>query len=364
MNENKSAGEYDDSKIDSALKALKDNAAHEGGGKSIARSSPPRAYSAHSSVSKTKQTSESKAESTEGGNAIENPLVKVQKVKASGILSQVVDDSTVSGNSIDTSARVSGRSLHKGTGGWSESSDDWYAKVLMQQYILTYMSCYTDTNPNHALNYEVEYIIGGRASDKDNLKIVIAEILALRAAANMAYLAGSASKQAQAMALAAIIGGITLTPEVIEGVEKGILAAWAFCESVLDLRALLDGDKIPLIKSDTSWTSSLYGMTSMLTGQVKAKSSNEGIGYKSYLGMLLFTKSMKNIAYRSMDVQEATVRMTGAHESFRMDNAICELSTDVSYKYHGIFLCFVNLLDGADNEYTIKNKAKYSYYGR
>lgn len=364
LNENKSAGEYDDSKIDSALKALKDNAAHEGGGKSIARSSPPRAYSAPSSVSKAKQTSESKEESTEGGNAIENPLVKVQKVKASGILSQVVDDSTVSGNSIDTSARVSGRSLHKGTGGWSESSDDWYAKVLMQQYILTYMSCYTDTNPNHALNYEVEYIIGGRASDKDNLKIVIAEILALRAAANMAYLAGSASKQAQAMALAAIIGGITLTPEVIEGVEKGILAAWAFCESVLDLRALLDGDKIPLIKSDTSWTSSLYGMTSMLTGQVKAKSSNEGIGYKSYLGMLLFTKSMKNIAYRSMDVQEATVRMTGAHESFRMDNAICELSTDVSYKYHGIFLCFVNLLDGADNEYTIKNKAKYSYYGR
>ena len=37
LNENKSAGEYDDSKIDSALKALKDNAAHEGGGKSIAR---------------------------------------------------------------------------------------------------------------------------------------------------------------------------------------------------------------------------------------------------------------------------------------------------------------------------------------
>lgn len=53
----------------------------------------------------------------------------------------------------------------------------------------------------------------------------------------------------------------------------------------------------------------LYGMTSMLTGQVKAKSSNEGIGYKSYTGILLFTKSMKNIAYRSMDVQEATVRI-------------------------------------------------------
>ena len=106
MNENKSAGEYDDSKIDSALNALKDNAAHEGGGKSIARSSPPRAYSAPSSVSKAKQTSESKAESTEGGNAIENPLVKVQKVKTSGKLTQVVYLSTMSEYSINTTARI------------------------------------------------------------------------------------------------------------------------------------------------------------------------------------------------------------------------------------------------------------------
>ena len=106
-------------------------------------------------------------------------------------------------------------------------------------------------------------------------------------------------------------------------------------------------------------------------GQLQATLDLFGIKYtgSGYLGSALamnkgLTKSMKNMAYRSMDVQEATVRMTDAHESFRMDNAICELSADVRYKYHGIFLCFVNLLDGADNEYTIKNKAKYSYYGR
>ncbi|WP_306786824.1 hypothetical protein [Agathobacter rectalis] len=39
MNENKSAGEYDDSKIDSALKALKDNAAL--GGDDLAMLLPP-----------------------------------------------------------------------------------------------------------------------------------------------------------------------------------------------------------------------------------------------------------------------------------------------------------------------------------
>ena len=56
------------------------------------------------------------------------------------------------------------------------------------------------------------------------------------------------------------------------------------------------------------------------------------------------------------------MRMTGAHESFRMDNAICELSADVRYEisWHIFMLC--ESFRWADNEYTIKNKAKYSYY--
>ena len=77
--------------------------------------------------------------------------------------------------------------------------------------------------------------------------------------------------------------------------------------------------------------------------------------------MLLFFKSEKAMAYRAMDVQEATVRQTQGYENFRMDNSICEMSIDVTYKYHGLFLCFVNLLEGADNEFSIKNKARYSY---
>lgn len=104
-------------------------------------------------------------------------------------------------------------------------------------------------------------------------------------------------------------------------------------------------------------------MGRLLSGNTKAKSSDMGIGYKSYLGVLLFTKSKSTMAYRAMDVQEATVRMTEGYGSFRMDNCICEINADITYKYHGLFLCFVNLLNGADNEFLIKNKAQYSYYG-
>lgn len=272
----------------------------------------------------------------------------------------MVNEANVSGNSIDINECVSHRKLNQGTGGFSYD-EDWYSKILLQQYFLTYLSNYTDSGSSHAMNYEVEYIIGGKSNDKDNLKKVVTEILMIRAACNAAYLATDQSKQAEAAALATVIGAITLNPEVIKALKMGILAAWAYCESVLDVRALLAGDKVVMMKSDSTWTTKLLGMTTMLTGKAKAKSCSTGVSYKTYLGMLLFFKSEKAMAYRAMDVQEATVRQTQGYESFRMDNSICEMSIDVTYKYHGLFLCFVNLLEGADNEFSIKNKARYSY---
>lgn len=344
--------QYDDSSVDNAMDALKER---EKGDNNTVRPSVARGTP---SGSKNKSSSQNASNVTE----TENPLVKVQQVKKTGILSQVVNEANVSGNSIDTSECVSNRRLHQGTGSFSYE-DDWYSKILLQQYFLTYLSNYTDSGSGHAMNYEVEYIIGGKSNDKDNLKKVVTEILLIRAACNAAYLATDQSKQAEAAALATVIGAVTLNPEVIKALKMGIMAAWAYCESVLDVRALLAGDKVPLMKSDSTWTTELLGMTTMLTGKAKAKSCSTGVSYKNYLGMLLFFKSEKAMAYRAMDVQEATVRQTQGYENFRMDNSICEMSIDVTYKYHGLFLCFVNLLEGADNEFSIKNKARYSYCG-
>ena len=343
---------YDDSSVDNAMDAL--NAQEKGDNNNTAR--PSAARGTPGSSAKNKSSSQNNSKGTE----TENPLVKVQQVRKTGILSQVVNEANVSGNSIDTNECVSHRKLNQGTGGFSYD-EDWYSKILLQQYFLTYLSNYTDSGSSHAMNYEVEYIIGGKSNDKDNLKKVVTEILMIRAACNAAYLATDQSKQAEAAALATVIGAITLNPEVIKALKMGILAAWAYCESVLDVRALLAGDKVVMMKSDSTWTTKLLGMTTMLTGKAKAKSCSTGVSYKTYLGMLLFFKSEKAMAYRAMDVQEATVRQTQGYESFRMDNSICEMSIDVTYKYHGLFLCFVNLLEGADNEFSIKNKARYSY---
>lgn len=359
INDSVSNSKYDDKGIDDAIGSLKNSGQSQGAGKSISRPSP--VHCAPTSSSK-KSAAGTASTTDDAANTVENPLVKVKQVKAGGILSQVVSESTVSGNTISTSDRVSSRNLNKGTGDLNDS-EDWYAKILMQQYFLTYMSNYTSHNEDtNSLVYELEYIISGACDDKTNLQTVVTEILAIREAANLAYLIGSPAKQAEALALATALAAITLNPAIVEAVKWGLLIGWAYCESVLDVRALLAGDKIPMIKSDATWTSGLSGMGDLLSGNAKAKSSEFGIGYTSYLGVLLFTKSTKTLAYRAMDVQEATVRQIEGYENFRMDNCICKMSADVTYKYHGIFLCFVNLLNGASDEFSIKNKAQYSYY--
>lgn len=355
ISEISSDSSYDDESIDNAMDSLSvsDN--------KNTHASPiytrNNKFSTDISIPTARASKVPKEESKEASN----PLVSVQSSRASGILSQVVMENTVSGNEISISDRVSSRELVQGTGD-ENISNDWYEKLLMQQYFLSYLSSYENPIEGHALNYEIEYLIGGKASDKDNLKLVVTELLGIREACNMMYLISSPSKQAQALALATALGAVTVNPVVIEGIKWGILAGWAYCESVLDVRALLAGDNIPVIKTDVSWTSNLTNIPSLLTGEAKAKSSSLGIGYSTYLGVLLMTKGTETLAYRAMDVQEATVRQKEGYSEFRMDTGICNLEADIEYKYHAIFLSFVNIINTSDSCFLIQDKVEYSYY--
>ena len=90
------------------------------------------------------------------------------------------------------------------------------------------------------------------------------------------------------------MAGFTVNPAIVEAVKYGLLAGWAYCESVLDLRTLMDGGKIPIIKSDETWTSGLAGISSLLSGRAKAKSSDIGLDYKGYIGGLLMFQAKKS----------------------------------------------------------------------
>ena len=60
---------------------------------------------------------------------------------------------------------------------------------------------------------------------------------------------GDSVKKSEAMALAATISTLLLIPEAAEAVKQLILLAWAAGEGVIDIRSLLSGNKVPLVKT-------------------------------------------------------------------------------------------------------------------
>ena len=50
-----------------------------------------------------------------------------------------------------------------------------------------------------------------------------------------------------------------------EAVAQALLLAWALGESVMDLRSLMKGGKVPLVKSTETWQLSLAGLMTLGT---------------------------------------------------------------------------------------------------
>lgn len=296
-----------------------------------------------------------------GGSVVQNPLVSVKEAQAGGVLKLVMSEDKISGNQIDLSNSVSERTLNTGVNP-EVSNNGWYDSILVQQYLMSYMSCYSNPIDNHAMKYELEYLIGGDSSDKENLTAVVEKLLLIRGTVDFMYLCTDTGRQSQAMLLATGIAVAMLNPGLAEVIKWAILMGWAYCESVLDVRALLAGERIPLMKSNGTWTSGLFEIPVLLTNDTKAKGSKLGQNYKDYLGILLLANNNQTIAYRAMDMQEASVRMNSGYENFRMDNGICQLQADYNYEYHGLFTNFISLINIGSNEFHIKKTQKYSYY--
>ncbi|MCM1105415.1 MAG: DUF5702 domain-containing protein [Blautia sp.] len=342
-----------DASIGSALDALE----------SIEESSEgaPQTAAGGSRKGISRKDSEGEFSENGSGGTEENLLTTVVDTKQKGVLSLVLPESAkVSGAQVELAQTVSHRKLQQGTEERALSGD-WYDQVLMNQYLTHYLANYTDKAVDRGLNYELEYLIGGKSSDAENLRLVVAEILAMREAMNLAGLVASPAKQAEALELALLLAGATVNPLIIEAVKYGILAAWAYAESILDLRTLLAGGKVAMLKSDADWTSDLHAIPALLTGFSQAKSSPQGKSYKDYLSLLLFFHSEETLAMRAMDVQEAAVRQNAGYEGFRMDCVVCEAEVRAAYSYVPVFLGFVTLLGEEAQTFCIRRTSRYSY---
>lgn len=258
---------------------------------------------------------------------VDNPITVIRRIMRMGALQLVLPEGKgVSGKTVQKRDLVSGRRLQQGMELYDGFSEDntYSSQLLFQQYLMDRLGNYH--NPGSSgLHYQIEYILEGKNSDLDNLKAIAGKLLLIREGVNMACLAADTGKRMQAEALAVAIASGFLIPPAAAPIEAALLFCWSFAESVLDVRELFAGGKVPLVKSPSDWQISLENLSSLLEGlDSMRRGAEKGMSYEDYLHVLLMAKSKKEKVMRSMDMMELAVRNKG-RSGFRLDCCICAL---------------------------------------
>lgn len=236
-----------------------------------------------------------------------NPIDAVNQLKQSNLLAVVVPNpEELSNRAVETGVLPSHRTLKVGQSASEKVEHGVTQKVLLAMYLTEHFHTFAKQDASKPLLYEAEYLIGGCESDRENLEIVAGKLLALRSAVNYAYLMTDQTRQAEAEALALGLASLLASPEASKLVKQAILFAWAYGESILDVRALLRGDKVPLAKSDSTWKLQLENLVKLGTAEeeVRAPEASDGIDYETYLRMLLMLEKDESLCMRALDLLE------------------------------------------------------------
>lgn len=283
-----------------------------------------------------------------------DPFTCLEQIEKSGILSVVMPEQMeLSGLQVDLQAQASNRELTAGRGTFPkrQGTDGIEERLLFNEYILMNFSNAaqygaqngTDTSDTYdvererSLAYETEYILEGKASDKENLESVLMKIFLIRMALNYVYLMGDSAKQAEVTALSVAVTTVLLIPEAAEVVKQLILLAWSAGESVVDIRTLLSGKRAALVKSSDNWQLPLSGLLTFGSGsQIRdGEDVPGGITYEEYLRAFLFLKGTDDITMRTIDRMEENLAMEHGMDHIRADQCVTKLETENTAQIFG-----------------------------
>lgn len=265
-----------------------------------------------------------------------NPIEVIRRIKDMGILSLVLPSGqSLPNQEADLSQFASHRSLQEGLQViHMEREVEFVDKMLQNEYLLWKFPCYTDREETGGLQCQVEYAIAGKESDMENLKSVAGQLLAAREAANAVHILASAEKRAQVNAMALTIASALALPVASGIISAALIGCWAFAESVLDVRELLDGGKVALVKTDGSWQLSLENLPNLLDGlDSLRKSSEQGLSYEEYLRILLIKEDSGGINSRTMDLVEHNMRTRLGVPDFCIDQCISSMGLEMNLRY-------------------------------
>ena len=277
-----------------------------------------------------------------------NPLVTVSNIRSGSLLNMVLPEGfELSRRAVVLTDLVSHRELRKGYGSLKEKEPGMEDTVFFNLYLFEKYGNALDEYRSGGIQYELEYLLEGKESDIENLEAVVKKICGFRFAANYSYLLTDTTKQAEAETLAVTLCTLLLMPEIVPVVQQALLLAWAYGEGIVDVRTLLAGKRVPLLKSSETWQLSLEGLINLKEGETVQEGMDveDGYTYARYLQILLLLKQRERLTMRALDLMEINMRTLFGKTDFRADACftgteflvVCPMRRGIQYKFNTIF---------------------------
>lgn len=296
----------------------------------------------------------------------DNPLNDMEDCKASGILSLILGDKTISGKQIDLEKMPSKRELLTGSG--KKEADSFFGaiedRLLFGEYILEKFHHALSEETGPGLSYEVEYILIGKKSDKKNLEGVLNRLLLFREGVNYLYLHSDNGKVKEAEVLATALVGFTGLPPVITAMRELLLLGWAYAESIMDLRNLMNGGTLALVKTSENWQIGLENIGNLVSEKSQKREEKGGLTYEGYLRLLLGMKSGNAKKMAALDLIETNLRQEDGMNGFRIDCCFSKCSYKMTYEAEPLFLGIPiaeGMLKSKDGKYYFSTEGSIGY---
>lgn len=254
---------------------------------------------------------------------LENPADEVWNESRYGLVDWLIPDGKeVSAATVDLNAYPSHRTLHRGTGLDESLEMNLSDPLLINLYMAEKCGYWGRTYEKSALKYQLEYLIAGKACDHDNLEDVAYRLLLWREASNLAHILASPAKLAEVEALAATVAAITLLPWLEPVLKYAIILAWSMAESMVDIRSLYKGEKVPLIKTDDTWHLSIEHLTEYKSHLDEGGDRSRGLKYVDYLKIMVSLEGRDKTIPRLADIMEMDVHKAMKSSFLKLDYCI------------------------------------------
>lgn len=276
--------------------------------------------------------------------SMDDPLPGFSDFRQRGLLDQILGpEASLPSGSLSGREPLSRRARLRGTGFVPEGR--MYPEAdpaLMDLYLTEKFRSFADREEPEgpaagALTCQQEYILYGKDSDRENLEAAAGELMLVRTGINAAILLADEPSRAEAEAAALLVTVPLLIPEASGIFQTAFLLAWAYMESLQDVRILLEGGSLPLTKTRADFRT---GLTSVFHpespgGDMSSGPEGTGLTYESFLRIRLYLEPEEEKTLRAMDVMEAEVRCLPGRAAFRMDGCLTGLSLSASFEGRG-----------------------------